>query len=151
MKKSIKELTEEEAREILKFVHPDKDYWFDKLHHESKVEEDGTRQVTFGLRPIIGISYRNDMGDRCMIHFDNTRAMLWLYRNGYDIEEQLEINKDMTQMEYDLEELAFAITWHCESRPKHLKEEGKEDNYTLEKTRKVLLKAADRYFYDTDY
>lgn len=151
MRKSVKELTEEEAKEILKFAYPDKDCWFDEIHHESKVEEDGSRQVTFGMRPIIGIGYRNDLGDRCMLHFDNTKAVLWLYRNGYDIEEQLEINKDMTQMEHDFENLAFAISWHCEARPRHLKEDGKEDDYTLEKTREILIKEVNKYYYDTEY
>lgn len=150
-RKSIKELTEDEAREILNYVYPDKDYWFEGLHYDSKVEKDGSRQVTFGLRPLIGIGYRNDLGDRCMIHFDNTKVVLWLYKNGYDIEEQLEENKYMTQMEYDFENLAFAITWHCESKPNHLKEEGKEDTYTLEKTREILLKAVNKYYYDTEY
>jgi hypothetical protein len=150
--KSIKELTDKEAEEMLKFVYPDRDYWFDKVHLESKIEEDGSRQVTFGMRPIIGISYMAGVNhDRCMLHFDDTRAILWLYKNGYDIEEQLTMNKDFSRIEMDLENLAYEIHWTCDHAPNSMKEKGAKEAFTLEKTRERLLEAANKYYYDTDY
>lgn len=51
MAKNIKELTEDEAKQILEFAYPnDKDNWFRKLSFEPKITEDGKQQVTFGMR-----------------------------------------------------------------------------------------------------
>jgi len=152
-RKDIKELTEEEAKEILETVYPDEDVAFDKIHFEEpERDEDGMRQVTFGLRSIIGIAFRAGLNwDGCMLHFDDTRVVNWLYKNGYEIGPLLESNKDMSKIEMDLENLAYDIHWHCEVNPKSLKEKDKEGYYTLEKTRELLLESANKYYYGTDY
>ena len=73
--KNIKELTEEEAKEILKFVYPnDENYWFKKLSFEPVITEDGKQQITFGGRSIIGIEF-HDGQDNCILHFDNSKAV----------------------------------------------------------------------------
>lgn len=151
-RKDIKELTDKEAEEILKEVYPDEEVSFDKIHfEETPRDEDGMRQVTFGLRPIVGIAFRAGFNwDGCMLHFDDSRVINWLYKNGYEIGSLLEMNKDMSKIEMDLENLAYEIHWHCDHNPKVLEERGKK-GYTLEDTRKYLIDAANKYYYDTDY
>lgn len=139
MKKNIKDLTENEAKEIFEFSIDDKDCYFEGVSHESAVDEDGSRRVTLEMRPIIGIKYRNHSGDGCILHFDNTRVVLWLYRNGYDIEEQLECNKDLSKIETDLENLSFSIYWHCNENNKH----------SLESLKKQMLESIDKYYYNS--
>ena len=79
------DMTLDEAKQILEFAYPkDKDNWFRKLSFEPKITEDGRQQVTFGMRPIIGIEYHNGQ-DNCILHFDNTKVVLWLYKNGSSI------------------------------------------------------------------
>jgi len=99
-KKPISELTEEEAKEILDFVFPDNKYrFFTGLSFEPVLDSDGKQQVTFsGFRPIVGILY-HDGRDNCILHFDNTMVVLWLYQHDYDITEQLITNQDLSTME----------------------------------------------------
>jgi len=141
--KSIKELTEEEAKEIFDFVFADEDEYrgYSGLAKVPIIEEDGSMRVTMGLRPIVGIKYRNDSGDGCLLPFDNTKVMLWLYKNGYDIEEQLEYNKDLTKVEHDIENLAYAVSWHCEQQKDH----------TMDTLKKVLIERIDYFYYDREY
>jgi len=111
MNKDIKDLTEAEAEQILKFVYPNKkDNSFSGLHFKRIKNEDGSEDMTFSFRPIIGIEYHNGQ-DRCILHFDNTKVVLWLYKNGYDITELLEHNSYLSEMEKDFENFAFEIKW----------------------------------------
>src|ERR1035437_3072833 len=110
MAKNIKELTEDEAKQILEFVYPNKDNLFRELSFEPKITEDGRQQVTLGMRSIIGIEYHNGQ-DGCIIHFDNTKVVLWLYKNGYDITQLLETNSYLSEMETDFENFAYEIDW----------------------------------------
>ena len=58
--KNIRELTEDETKEILKFVYTnDDDYWFQKLSFEPVITEDGKQQISFGGRSIIGIEFHD--------------------------------------------------------------------------------------------
>ena len=145
MAKNIKELTEDEAKQILEFAYPkDKDNWFRKLSFEPKITEDGKQQVTFGMRSIIGIEYHNGQ-DNCILHFDNTKVVLWLYKNGYDVTELLEANSYLSEMEKDFENFAFAITWMAKG------EEGFRDdvkqNWTLDYVKKNCKELVDKYYY----
>lgn len=109
--KSINELTEREAKEILSFVYPDnKGIDFQELKFEHTVNEDGSVQITFGGRLIVGILYYNGQ-DNAILHFNNTKAVLWLYKNGYDITEQLELNSGLSKEMDNFENFAFAIYW----------------------------------------
>jgi hypothetical protein len=111
MLKDIKELTGDETKQILEFVYiNDKDKYFRKLSFEPKINENGNEQVTMGIRSIIGIEYYNGQ-DNCILHFDNTKVVLWLYKNGYDITKLLEVNSYLSEMEYDFEQFAFAISY----------------------------------------
>ena len=145
MAKNIKELTEDEAKQILEFAYPkEKDNWFRKLSFEPKITEDGKQQVTFGMRSIIGIEYHNGQ-DNCILHFDNTRVVLWLYKNGYDITELLEANSYLSEMEKDFENFSFAIHWLGETR-KHIAKD-KEHIYTLDYVLEELKNYNDKYYY----
>ena len=52
--------------------------------------------------------------------------MLWLYKHGYDIEEQLEVNQDLSQIETDLDNLAFEVAFLA----KHLADEKTKERLT---------------------
>ena len=145
MAKNIKELTEDEAKQILEFAYPkDKDNWFRKLSFEPKITEDGRQQVTFGMRPIIGIEYHNGQ-DNCILHFDNTKVVLWLYKNGYDITNLLEVNASFSEMEKDSENFAFEVEWMAKG------DEGFRDdvkhNWTLDYVKKKCKELVEKYYY----
>lgn len=147
--KNINELTEDEAKEIFNFVYPPenekfKHYWFRELKMEPTINEDGSQRITFGFRPIIGILGNNGQ-DNIIIHFDNTKAVLWLYKHGYDITELLERNSHFTEMEGDFENFSFAIHWLDEKR-KHIPE-NKKDLYNLEYVLKELKRYNEKYYY----
>jgi hypothetical protein len=143
--KKIEELTEVEAEEILKFVYPDEKYnWFKKLSFEPVIEEDGSQRVTFGMRSIIGIEYHNGQ-DNCILHFDNTKVVLWLYKNGYDITDFLEANSYLSEMEADFENFSFAISWMAKGEDGF--REGSKQNWTLEYVTKKCKELLERYYY----
>ena len=145
MAKNITELTEAEAKQILEFVYPNrKDNWFKKLSFEPKITEDGKQQITFGMRSIIGIEYHNGQ-DNCILHFDNTKVVLWLYRNGYDISELLEANSHFSEMENDFEWFAFGIT--LISKGEESFEKGMKHNWTLDYVKKKSKELLGEYYY----
>lgn len=152
--KQINELTDLEAKQILKFVFPDKNHQFTKIEFEPRPNKDGTTNVTFGLRPIVGILYHNGQ-DNCILHFDHSKVVLWLYKNGFDILELLELNENLTFVEQNLENLAFRL-YSLLKTPEFLKYRGKKDTeiekiFTLEYVLKEIKEAADKYYYNTDY
>jgi hypothetical protein len=107
--KSIKDITEPEAIELLSFVYNQYNAsHFLGISHEPIIEEDGRQQITFGGRSIVGIQYYNGQ-DRCTLHFDHTKAVLWLYKNGFDITELLETNAYMSEMESDFDNALFEV------------------------------------------
>ena len=142
--KKIEELTETEAREILTFVFPKEDYWFKELSMNPKINEDGSQQVTFGFRSIIGVLYHNGQ-DNCILHFDDTKVVLWLYKHGYDIGELLEANKHLSQMEMNFENFAFAIEY-IKIKQERLTDENR-DKFTIDYILKEYERAAERYYY----
>lgn len=128
--KKIEDLTNEQGKEILKFVFPTKDYYFKNISFNPKFNDDKTGQfVTFNGRSIIGIEYHDDQ-DNCILHFDDTRVVLWLYKNNFDIIEQLETNKNMSQIEIDFDNMAFAIHWL--SKVNEIVKEDLQKNLTTE-------------------
>jgi hypothetical protein len=145
MAKNIKELTEDEAKQILEFAYPnDKDNWFRKLSFEPKITKDGNEQLTFGMRSIIGIEYHNGQ-DNCILHFDNTKVVLWLHKNGYDITELLEANSYLSEMEKDFENFAFSID--CMSKGDEGFRDGYKQNWTLEYVTKKCKELLNTYYY----
>lgn len=145
MTKNIKELTEDEVKQILEFVYPnDKNNRFRKLSFEPKITEDGKQQVTLRMRSIIGIEYHNGQ-DNCILHFDNTKVVLWLYKNGYDITELLEANAYLSEMEIDFENFAFGIDWV--SKGEEGFREGYKQNWTLEYVTKKCKELLEKYYY----
>lgn len=145
MKKNIKELTEEEGREILEFVFPkEKDFHFMDLSFEPEINEDGTQNVTFGMRSIIGIKFHNGQ-DNCILHFDNSKVVLWLYKNDYDILEFLEANSHLSQMELDFENFAFGVEWL--SKGEEGFREHVKHNWTLDYVKKRCKELLEKYYY----
>ncbi len=146
--KKINELTEEEGKEILKFVFPDKDYQFLQLSFEKQFNEDGNEWVTMGFRSIIGILYLNDYPDRCLLHFDDTKVVLWLYKNGFEILEQLEQNQNLTKLEQHFDEFIYGV--HSLRIRKELVSEEVKSLITLEYVLKNLKELEDRYYSKLD-
>lgn len=143
--KNINDLTEKEAKEILEFVFPDKkDYekYFREISFEPVFDEDGKHRITFGFRPIIGILYHNGQ-DNCILHFDDSKAVLWLYKNGYDITEMLEKNSYFSDMEnefFKCKSAIYSLNRRQESIP-----EDKKHLFTLEYVLKELKRIEDKY------
>lgn len=143
--KKIEQLTEVEAKEILKFVYPDEKYnYFLELSLEPQKAEGGGQYITFGGRSIIGILFHNGQ-DKCILHFDNTKAVLWLYKNGYDIADLLEINSHYSEMEMDFENFAYSIEWMAKGEEGFRK--GSKQNWTLEYVTKKCKELLERYYY----
>jgi hypothetical protein len=142
--KDIKELTEEEAKQILDFVYPEDNYWFQKVSFEPKILENGSQQVTFDMRPIIGIEFHNGQ-DNCILYFDNSKVVLWLYKNGYDITNLLENNSYFSEMERDFENFAFSIEWM--SKGEEGFREGHEHKWTLDYVKKKCKELVEKYYY----
>lgn len=148
--KDINELTEAEAKELLAFVYPDDADNFQELRISEKINEDGTRNVTMGLRPITGVLFRTGINwDGAVLHFDNTKAVLWLYRHGYDIEKYLEMNSHYSEMENDFSHFAYEV----ESLSKPIEEyrEGYKHNYNIDSIRDRAKKAVDEYYFNKEY
>ncbi len=143
MIKNIKDLSEDEAIQILEFVYSNNEYSFTKISFDRKITKDG-EQITFNGRSIIGIEYHNGQ-DNCILHFDNSKAILWLYKNGYDITEQLEENSYFSEMEKDFENFSFNIYWLVDKR-NHIKK-NKIHLYTLDYVLDELKKYNDKYYY----
>ena len=75
----IDKMTEKLAKEILDFVGPlDGEYVYDGLEKENDV--------------ITGVKFKggHEQKDDFVLPFYHTKAILWLYNNGFDIGEQLE-------------------------------------------------------------
>lgn len=149
-RKKIKELTEKEAEEILEFVYPEEDKWFQKLSFEPHETEDGKGEhITFNGRSIIGIEYvGGPNNDRCILHFDNTKVVLWLYNHGYEIGELLEGNKYHSEEIDDFSDMAFEVK--CLSEGEDSFKDGYKQNWTLEYVKNKCKEILEKY-YSKDY
>lgn len=142
--KNIKELTENEAKQILEFVFPNNKYiYFKHISFEPKMTDKG-QQVTFNMMPIIGIEYHNGQ-DNCILHFENTKVVLWLYKNGFDITEFLETNSYFTEMESNFDTFAMSISWMAKGKNGFKKEN--EHLWTLEYVQSKCKELLNKYFY----
>jgi hypothetical protein len=140
-KKNINELTLNEAKQILNFVYPNNKHYNIKLCFNSE-----DNRLTMGLRPVIGITYNNGVtNDGMVLHFDNTKVLLWLYKNNYDITNMLEENAYMSEMEDDFENLAFAV--HDMSKGEEAFKGEDRDMWTLEYVKNKCKELVDEYFY----
>lgn len=137
--KKINELTEDQAKEIIEFVYPDKGYFLQGLSFEPEFNKEGHEHVTFGMRSQIGILYHSDQ-DKCILHFDDTKVVLWLYNNGFDIKEILEMNDYMSEMENDFDNAMFEVHFTLEHWGK----------YNMKKLEKKFKKIVEEY-YSKDY
>lgn len=142
-RKKINELTEEEGKEILKFVYPNDDDYFQGLSFEPEITEEG-QYVTFGMRSIVGILFHNGQ-DNCILHFDNSKVVLWLYQHGYDIEDLLKENAYFSQFEKDMESLTFVMYQLAQGEESF--REGSKHNWTLEYVQKRCADALSKYYY----
>lgn len=153
MLKPISEITPSEAEEILEFVYPNQtplgspknyQYWVIDVEFSPIVDDKGLQQISFGGRPIMGIMYHNGQ-DRCILHWDNSKVVLWLYRNGFDIENLLEMNSYFSEMESTFDNFAFGIETMSRGAD-GFKEEFKH-NWTLEYVQRKCREYLDKYYY----
>jgi len=151
-RKDIKQLSDGDARQVFEYVFPpSKDgyrhYTFTDVSFEAVVTENG-QQVSLGLRPLVGINYHNGQ-DRCILHFDNTKVVSWLYENGYDIKDLLDGNEHLSEMEGDFENFSFAIHWLAECMEKRGDPKFNRNNieYNIEYVIKQLRDLNEKYYY----
>lgn len=146
-KKKINELTIVEAKEIIDFVYPDEDNFNVDLSFEPVKQEYGRSQrITMGGRSIIGIIYTGGINnDNKILYFDHTKVVLWLYRNGYDVEELLEENAYMSEMESDFENFAFEV--ELMSKGEEAFKDGYKQNWTLNYVKKKCKELIVKYYY----
>lgn len=151
-RKDIKRLSNDDAKQIFEYVFPPSNdryrhYTFTDVSLEAVLTENG-QQVSLGLRPLVGINYHNGQ-DRCILHFDNTKVVSWLYENGYDIKDLLDGNEHLSEMEGDFENFSFAIHWLAECLEKRdpVIEERTKFQYTFEYVIKQLRKFNEKYYY----
>lgn len=146
-KKKISELTIDEAKEILDFVYPDGDHFNVGLSFEPVKSEDGKGQrITMGGRSIIGITYRGGINnDGIILHFDHSKVVLWLYKNGYDIQTFLEENAYMSEMESDFENFAFEVEQMSKGEDGF--RDGYKQNWTLDYVKKKCKELVETYYY----
>lgn len=142
--KNIKELTIKEATQILEFVFHNKEYSVTSLSFEPIFDKDGKQNITFSCDSIIGILYHNGQ-DRCLLHFYNTKVILWLYNNGYDIKDLLESSAHLSQLSNDFDSFALAIH-SLVDKQNHVKED-KKHLYTLEYVLENLTKYLNKYYF----
>ena len=147
--KNITELTENEAIEILEFVFPNSYASFEKIIFEPLKDENGNYQVTMGLSLVVGISYRNEYGDGCVLPFHDSKVVLWLYKNRYDILEQLEFNKGFSNMEHFLSNLVYNV--YTLSLGEDDFREGYKHNWTLDYVKRKAKEWSDAYYEATDF
>lgn len=145
--KQINQLTEAEAKEILKFVYPNKDYDYMGLQFTPVIDKNGSMQVTFNIEPIVGILYHNGQ-DRCVLHFYNSKVVLWLYRNQYDIEKLLIHNQYFSQMEQNFDNMAFVISML--SKGDNPYESGDKEHFTIDYVKSRCKEIIEKYWY-SDY
>lgn len=100
--KTINTLSEDEAKQLLDYAIPDNE-GFREISLTPKISEHGT-QITLEGRHIIGIVYCCGINmDTCILHFDNQKAMYWLYCNGYDISDFLYGTCNIPQLDTDID------------------------------------------------
>ena len=144
--KQINELTDNEAKEILKFVYPKAEHnHFIKISFEAERDKGGNVILSIsGFRPIVGIQYHNGQ-DTCILYFDDSKVVLWLYKNGYDITKLLEVNSYFTEMEHDFRNFAFAIEWMAKGEEGF--REGHEHKWTLDYVKRKCKELVEKYYY----
>lgn len=143
--KSIKDITEPEAIELLSFVNNKYNAsHFLGISHKPVIAENGSEQITFGGRSIVGIQYYNGQ-DRCTLHFDHTKAVLWLYKNGFDITELLENNAYMSEMESDFDSAMFSV--YCLSQGEEFFKPELKENCTVDYFKKKCGEIYQEYLF----
>jgi hypothetical protein len=142
--KDIKDLTIEEAKEILDFSLKYKEYYNVSLQFKSIVNPDGSINVTFSMQPIIGILYHNGQ-DNCVLHFNDSKCIYWLYTHDYDITDLLKSNLYLSEMEDDFDVFSFEILQM--SKGEEVFKEEVKHRWTLEYVKKRCKELLDKYYY----
>jgi len=143
--KEIKDLTDNEAIEILNFVFPkEKDITFIEISFESKKTEDGRRYITLGGNSTVGIFYKG-FQDTFVLPFDNTKVILWLYRKGYNIERLLESNSHYSELDEDYQGILMSL--YSFIKKKDELDENNQPLYSFEYLFDILKKDYEKHFY----
>ncbi|HMT01694.1 MAG TPA: hypothetical protein PKD00_00050 [Burkholderiales bacterium] len=142
--KNIKELSEQEAKEILNFVFPEnKLIYFKNISFEPDIIDENTEHVSLGFESIIGIIYNNGQ-DNCLLNFTNTKVVLWLYKHDYNITKFLELNSYFTEMESNFDEMAHEI--NILSRG-HAGNRNNKEEFTLGYVKDKCKEILNKYYY----
>jgi hypothetical protein len=102
--KPLIELTADQAKEILEFALSNSDWIFSKI----SIEPDDPNQLTFEGKRCIGIEYHFDQ-DTYILPFNDSKVVLWLYQNGFEILDYLIENQNDSQSLADFDDLAFEV------------------------------------------
>lgn len=144
-RKPITDLSIEEANEILDFVYPGDDHTNIRLSFIPVKCENGEK-ITMGGRSIVGITYRGGINnDGMVLHFDNSKAVLWLYQNGYEIEELLNENICMSEMQSDFSNFAQEV--ELMSIGEDGFKDGYKHNWNLDYVKKKCKELLEKYYY----
>lgn len=137
--KKLTELTDEQAKEILNFVFNNEGYSFSKI---SFVADDPS-QITMGGSRCIGIEFHNGQ-DNCILGFNNSKVVIWLYQNGFDIIDQLIQNKDVSDDLAAFDHIAFEV--FCLSHGEEMFRGNTKKNWTLDYVKKKCSEIYEKYY-----
>ena len=130
---NINTITEDECREILKFVYPDEDNFFVDIIRSTK-----------NPKECISIKYLNDITDGCRLDFTNTKCVQWLYEHNYEIGALLKENAYFSQQEIDYDNKMYSIS--CLLLKKDLTETPLMSDYVRSSLQEILDK-----YYNEEY
>lgn len=133
--RNIETLTLDEAQEILNFCFPNKNFSPVDLFFEPKFAKDRGFQLTLDGELVVGIMYHNNQ-DYCILHFFNSKVVLWLYQHGFNIEQFLIRNSDFSEKLKDFDLFAFAVSRIYTY-----------DNLTVESINEHCKELLQRYYY----
>lgn len=143
-KKNIRELTEDEAKEIIEFVHPGRDCFFRGLSFDRVLDEEGHENITMSGHSIIGIQYHNGQ-DGCLLLFNNVKVISWLYEHNYEIKDLLEKNHYIDNLEKNYDLMGFSV--HMLSKGTDAFADDAKDRFTLEYVIKKCKEIVDNYYF----
>ncbi len=96
MLKNIRELTKEEAEQILEFVYPE------------RIKYNAFKKFTFNESDHAALQYHNGQ-DNCSLYFTNTKLILWLHKHGYEITKLLENIAHYSEQLNDFDNLGYYV------------------------------------------
>ena len=128
--KEIKEITEQDCREILKYVFKDCNYSY---HGFKDIDDEYFKYILY-----------NNGQDMCLLYDDDTRVINWLYENDFDITYQLKSIKDLSAIQMEVDDLIGDLLT-LSLGTKNMKSEYHK-NFTMEYILNKCYDIFDKYF-----